>query len=177
MKSPRAIQGLFCVAGLSVLVAACVPDGSMSFPDPNGPENKATGRVCTAILNLTGTFTPGAPDPDTANMGKCWPVGTWTFSASMGDSNCMTPPSLDQQYAFTDARDTDNVDTIVYLNSPGNDHVRIKVNAGDGGICEGIIDIFSPDGMAVTAFRPALQADNSLNGFGEYDLYDTDQFK
>jgi hypothetical protein len=182
MKSARAIRGLFSVAGLSVLAAACVPDGSTGYADPNGPENKATGRLCTAILNLTGTFTPGTPDPDTANMGKCYPVGTWTFAATMGDTNCMTPPSLESQYAFTDTRDTSNPDTefidmITYLNSPGNDHVKIKVNAGDGGICTGIIDIFSPDGMAVTTLRPSLNDDNSLSGFGEYDLYDTNQFQ
>jgi hypothetical protein len=95
----------------------------------------------------------------------------------MGDNNCASTPTLETQYAFKLERDAENNDTYTYLNQPGNDHVRMKVNAGDGGICEGIVDVFTPDGMGVFSFRPALQADNSLNGFGEYDLYDTEQWK
>jgi hypothetical protein len=171
----RGLQGLFGLTVLSAFGSACVTE-EVQQQDPSAPEMQATGRLCTATLAIKGTFMPGAPDPDPGNMGGCWPVGTWTFSAAMGQSTCMTAPTLESQYAFTDVRDAENVDTITYVNNPSDDHVRIKVNAGDGGLCVGIIDIFSADGKGVTTLRPALQSDNSLNGTGEYDLYDSDQF-
>jgi hypothetical protein len=170
--SARRIQAFLSVAVLSVSVSACVTVEG----DPGAPEARATGRLCTAQLTLAGMFQPGAPDPDTGNKAGCWPVGNWTFTAAMGDSSCTMPPTLESQYAFTDTRDADNVDTITYLNSPGDDHVHIKVNAGDGGVCVGIMEVIAPDNRGVVTLRPALQMDNSLVGTGEYDLYDSDQF-
>jgi len=148
---------------------ACVPGGRELEL-----EDEALGRVCSAVLTLTGSFEAGAPQPD--DVFGCWPVGTWTFTGEVEDNECNDPPRLEPEYKFLVERDADSVETYTYLTDPSYERVRIKVTSGGGGLCEAGLELFSPDGTKVLNLKPALQADLTINGFGEYDVYRTDQW-
>jgi hypothetical protein len=171
----RAIRTMLWVCVLPVVGAACVPDPGMNPLSPEETTNKALGRLCTAIYNIQGTFEVGMAKP--SEIVGCWPVGVWRFQAMLGDSNCESTPDLETQYAFQVARDSDMNESYTYLNHPGADHVHMKVSSGGGGVCEAGFEIFSADGMGVLTLKPAIQSDSSINGFGQYDLYDSDQWK
>lgn len=152
-----------------VLLGACVPDGK------DGADGDPLDRVCTAMLSLSGSFQESSPQP--SDVFGCWPVGTWTFSAAIEDNACPETPVLEQEYAFEVSRDEDGEETYQYLTDPTWERVLIKVTSGGGGLCEGGVEIYSSDGLVVLNLKPALQADKSITGFGEYDLYGTPQWR
>jgi hypothetical protein len=131
-------------------------------------------KICEAMLALSGSFAPSTPKPD--DVAGCWPVGRWTFSATVEMNSCEQPPKLEPQYQFDVVRDAEDVETYAYFTDPADERAFIKVTSGGGGLCEGGLLIYSDDGKEILNLKPALQADQTLNGFGEYDVYQCDQF-
>lgn len=138
-------------------------------------ERAALGRLCTAILGVSGTFEVGASRPDD-NPG-CWPVGVWRLSPAVQQNECPSPPQLDPEYAFRVTRDDDNNFTYKYLTHPNYDRVRLKVSSGDGGVCQGTLESYSPDGKTVITLKAGLQEDMTVSGFGQYDIYAKDEWE
>lgn len=150
-------------------------DSGMQRPGTtNEDRQNELGITCDAELAITGTFEPGAPKPD--DVSGCWPVGIWRFSPSVVSNNCPTEPRLEKEYAFQVDVDEELTEFYTYLNDPTYERVRIKVSSGGGGICEGGLTLWSADGKTIWNLKPALQADNSLNGHGEYEIYEEDQY-
>jgi hypothetical protein len=144
------------------------PPGADLTPAPLGTE------LCEATLSLAGTFVQGDAPP-TDFPGGCWPDGTWTFTATVTQNGCSSAPQLESQYQFKVVEDADYNDTITYLNDPSNMYVATKISGGEGAVCTGAFMIYSSDGKTVINLRPAMQADNSINGQGDYRVYDADQ--
>ena len=150
--------------------------GNMMPPD-------MLGRVCTAELTVTGSFVESmaAPlNPDGTPYVGCWPIGTWTFTAAMGTTDCKTaPPDLLSQYQFRAdyALDADGnpEQTYTYMTDP-TAHNRVKVSQGGNGLCEGELNLFGPDGTDVWILKPELYSDKHLGGSGEYQKFKTDQW-
>lgn len=76
---------------LSVMLAACGvgSDAGDDGGGDDGPVEPTTpnplGIQCTDAFKVSGTFTPGTARP--ADVGGCWPAGTWTFSVSLDPSD------------------------------------------------------------------------------------------
>lgn len=167
--SPRFALGA-CLA--FSLLPSCVPD-------PSSETGTGLKKLCEAQLRVQGSFTESRERPQ--DVDGCWPVGTWTFSATLDDPTegteaCPEPPSLLPEYRFEVMRDDDDVETYKYLTDPEYTRVRVKVTSGGGGLCEGGLELYSQDGSKVLNFKPGLQADKTIRGFGEYEVYDGDHW-
>ena len=162
-------------AAAAAPVAAAAPQAGGGGGGGGGPGPVVGNLLCTSVLSFSGTYTQGnAPPSDFA--GGCWPDGTWTFTANIDSTDCTSnAPTVLPQYTFTVTEDTDYNDTVVYQNDPTNMYVSAKISGGEGGVCVGAFLIFSADGKTVWNLRPAMQADNSLNGHGDIKVYDADQ--
>jgi hypothetical protein len=176
------MTGSLRFGGLALLLAIGACDtgsvgGGNGGPDANDPRNMDLGILCNATFKLTGTYQQSMAQP--SDILGCWPVGTWTFTASIDQNQCQPPPSLLPQYQFkVDA--TPSVDgtydwTTTYMTDP-NAHYRIKISGDGGGICQGGFELYSMDGKQLWNFKPSLETGNVLDGFGEYALYDADQW-
>ncbi len=132
------------------------------------------GIICSGELAITGHFELGAPQPD--DVFGCWPVGTWTFSASMVNSDCSDTSGLLPEYKIGVARDIDENETYMYLTDPAHEKVRLSVTSGGSGLCEGNFEVYSNDGKILVNLKPALNADGSITGNGEYEVYGSDQW-
>lgn len=143
----------------------------------SGSNDLQAGVQCTASFKTSGTFAQSQAKPDTVS--GCWPVGTWTFTATIDSNECGTPPALLPQYQFKVERlvdgDGDPQETYTYLTDPSS-HYRLKVSEGGNGDCEGQLEIFSADGKQWWNLKPELMPDLSVQGFGDYALYDSDQW-
>jgi len=141
-----------------------------------GPVPVVGNLLCTTNLSISGSYTQANPPP-TDFEGGCWPDGSWVFTATITDSDCASgmTPTVENQYQFTVTEDMDYNDTIVYNNDPTNMYVTTKISGGDGGVCVGAFLIFSADGKTIWNLRPAMQADNSINGQGDIKVYDADE--
>jgi hypothetical protein len=140
------------------------------------------GRVCTMQMTITGTFTQSMEPPENANgepYTGCWPIGTWTFRATRGETDCSGTPQLLEQYQFkVDYRfddDGNQYQSNTYMTDPTVRH-RVKVSQGGAGLCQGELNLFSSDGKEVWIIKPSLYADGTLRGDGEYALYKDDQW-
>jgi hypothetical protein len=142
-------------------------------PKNGGTREEALGQICEASLVVTGTYERTAPQP--ADMFGCWSVGNWRLSATVAENGCAEAPALEAEYAFEVTRDVQEIYHYRYLTDPSWDKVKMKVSSGGGGICEGGFEIFSGDGRTITRLKPALEADLTINGFGEYEVYRTSQ--
>jgi hypothetical protein len=159
-----------------ILLGACVAGDA---PAPNN----TLGRVCTSTLSVTGSFVRGAAPPlnnDGTTYEGCWPVGTWTFKAAIDQNDCATPPQMLPSYVFTgtlvvDPQTQDMLQSFTYTTDP-NAHSIVKVSAAGNAMCEGELSLYSADGKQVWNLKPWLNADNTITGEGEYDLYGTDQW-
>ncbi len=135
--------------------------------------------ACAAPVSITGSFSMEAAQPN--EISGCWPIGTWTFTATVGASNCPAAPPLASQYQFRGERDLTSEDpdytwVYTYLTDPTDTMVRVSVSSGGGGECEGSIQLFSADGKTLTLLKPALQEDGvTLTGFGQYEIHTLDQ--
>jgi len=170
------------IAGFSTVffVTGCLV--SSDGGNNNGTHDDMLGRVCTMQLAVTGTFVESMPAPlnpdGTAYVG-CWPIGTWTFTAAKGTTDCKTEPALLSQYQFRadyslDA-DGNGQQSYTYMTDPSVRN-RLKVSQGGDGLCEGELNLFSADGTEVWILKPELYADKHLGGDGEYQLYKSDQW-
>jgi hypothetical protein len=131
--------------------------------------------LCTATLSITGTYVQGNPPPSDLG-GGCWPDGMWTFTATVTDGGgCKSPPTLASQYQVKVVQDDNFDDTITFVTDPSNMYTHLQVDAAGGGLCTGIFTWVSDDGFTIFTMQPSLQSDNSLNGHGQYEMYDADQ--
>jgi hypothetical protein len=186
---PGRVLSLGLLVSLAPLTACGVGDdgGLPSTPEP---------RICSANLAITGNFTIGAMVPDKVNnttneppgdgqpdFTGCWPTGTWTWTLAVADSNCATPPTPEASYSFR----TDYVPDAG--GEPQYEHTllapqlttnyRLKVSSGGGGLCEGILEIYSQDGKESWILHPALDVFNQsgpLTGVGEYAIWKEAQY-
>lgn len=142
--------------------------------DDDGPPIVEQGLLCEGRFSITGSFAVGAPQPE--DVFGCWPVGVWTFKATMEENGCATSPTLLPEYKFEVTRDIDDNEVYSFLNEPDNPRVHIKVSSGGAGICTGGVTIYSDDGKKIINLKPALQEGGVLNGSGEYLEYDSDQY-
>jgi hypothetical protein len=171
------------VAGLCGLFFGVALTACTSGDDPNTNPNP-NGRTCTATLAISGSFTPDATIPMPAGYNGCWPEGTWTFSASVVNSDCKDAPALQNQYQFkADAELDMNGDPIVdkftlMMPAPTAFQNIVKVSELGNAICEGEVDLYSTDGMTVWSFRPDLQqaVNTNITGQGEYGVFTTNQW-
>lgn len=165
-----AVLGALAVGSLS----GCFSPGESRSSDIDDTARRAAlGISCESKLSITGSFVRGADQP--ADVMGCWPVGKWTFSATVEDSDCLGEIAMEQSYSFDVTRDADENYFYTVNTSPTGKH-RIKVTSGGSGLCEGGLEIFSADGMTVTNFKPQLNADGTIVGFGEHTVYTANQW-
>jgi len=163
--------GALILLGLSV--GACGVGEDDYTPPETDDRNEELGIICEAVFNLTGTFVAGTPGRP-ADVSGCWPVGEWTFTASIADNSCPTTPAILPSYRFTVGR-IEGADMQGYVdtyNWAGDIAAvrRLKVTAGGGGECEGGLELFSADGTQFWNMKPN-QTGGVLSGTGEYALY------
>lgn len=149
--------------------------GCVSSPDATTDDRQAQlGIVCEAQVAITGRLADGARRP--SDVFGCWPVGTWAFTATVESTDCASPPALEPAYAFSVARDADQIESYRFLTDPARDGVKLKVTSGGSGLCEGGLMIWSADKKTLVNLKPTLKADGSIAGNGEIELYSTAQF-
>lgn len=181
------VDAMLRIAGVSALLitTACIIEGSgTSGGDDDGmsPGGDMNGRVCTMMMTVSGSFTQSMPapnNPDGTPYVGCWPMGTWTFTAMRGTTDCTTQPNLLPSYSFKVEQkftmDGDAYQAYTYLTDP-TAHSRIKVSQGGNGLCEGELNVFSADGTEVWIIKPELFDTGNLKGDGEYAKYKSDQW-
>jgi hypothetical protein len=161
------------ISALFILATGCgVGDDGSTMPDPNG-------RQCTATLTTHGTFAPDTANAAPMGWATCWPVGTWTFTASVGTTDCSPAPTPAAQYVMKGIVEPDqNGDPAPVMTFVGDASMRpiAKYSDGGSGLCEGELDLYSTDGKTAWLLKPELNADNSLTGDGEYGVFSTDQY-
>ena len=157
-----------------VLFGAC---GVGEDPVPN-----PTDRQCSATMNVTGSFVQGVAPPlnnDGTAYEGCWPVGTWTFAATIDQNDCSPAPVVLPSYSFkgTLVQDVDTGDMLQhfdYLTDPSA-HSIIRVTAAGNKACEGELSLYSTDGKQVWILKPWLNPDNTIVGDGEFAMYTNSQ--
>jgi hypothetical protein len=159
---------------LALGIAACSPGSADSGSGDDDDRNDQLGILCEGAVSIQGTFTASMPQP--ADVFGCWPVGTWKFKAIIDSTDCDPKPMMLPEYQFSVVRDAEENESYVYDTDPTYERVRLKVTSGGGGLCEGGLEIYSMDGKTIWNFKPALQADGTLNGIGEIEMYGSDQW-
>ena len=200
----------------SVLLGACgVGDEGTNGPEPGDPNPNRL--KCSAALRTTGTFQEsttnprpndplgpdgeeGTADDNTTKLQGCWPVGTWTFTATVDDTvevvditgdgigdRCgelsgTQPPTLESSYSFkvdrVDDPDSDGLlETYTYLGSSPN-FFSVKISEGGGGDCEGIMEFKSSDDKQWWTLNPNIctsdncaPPSNNITGSGDFTFY------
>jgi hypothetical protein len=191
------IAGIFvvlitaCTTGSSVPGGGAITDATLGPPSESGMTQ--LGITCSTFYSASGTFVPDTNNPPPANFSGCWPIGAWSFSltvstdASMGGgvdtcSSSGHEPTTLAKYQFTGTtsldQDGDPVEKFTYTpqSSDPNVHTTIKVTEGGTGICQGGLSLYDSTGMKVWTLQPELNADNSVTGNGEFDLYGSNQW-
>jgi hypothetical protein len=186
----------FCsVLGSIVALSACTTGSGGTSITPGMPEagNQQLGIICSTFYAASGTFVPNTADPPPDGFNGCWPIGTWTFAltvstdASMGggidscasSGHALTPLA---QYSFTGTTsldtDGDPVEHFTYNPQSGDPTLNYtaKVTEGGSGVCEGTVALYDSTGTKVLTLTPELNADNSITGNAEFDLWPTDQW-
>lgn len=205
--------GAFLFASMFVVACGVGDEGSN-----NEPTNPNPNRLkCSAAVTVSGTFQEsttnprpldplgpdgeaGTADDNTTTIGGCWPVGTWTFTATVdstsdvvditgdgvgdrcGEVSGTSPPTFESSYSFKVERTEDPnsdglVETYQYLgSSPG--FVSVHVSEGGGGDCEGIVEFKNSDATQWWTFNPTIctsanctPASNSIAGSGDFTTY------
>lgn len=171
------------------MTAACgVGSGDDGMPSSDDPDALA-GITCRAAFKTTGSFvagTPGRPtDPDTGMpITGCWPVGTWTFTASVdADATaaethpCSPAPGVLASYSFKVDRTNDpNAGGLVESYTwNGDQSMLYKLSVSEvGGGCEGGLELYSADNKEYWNMKPLLDG-TTITGFGEYAKYSAAQ--
>jgi len=154
---------------LGISLVACTSGDSQSM--------MANDLQCSAQVSLTGTFTPDGSRP--AAYDGCWGAGTWMFTASITSSTCDSNPAIAPSYQFTAKSEADmNGDPIVdvfTLNAPDPSTMEniVKISQLGNSMCEGEVDICSPDMLTVWQLRPDVveATGNGITGQGEVIKY------
>lgn len=163
--------GAMLLLGLSV--GACgVGEDEYTPPEDYGDRNEQLGVICDATFNITGTFVAGTPARPAEIPTGCWPVGTWTFTASVADNACPAAPAVLPSYRFTVGREMDDLGWVDTYSWSGDIAAvrRLKVTEGGAGDCEGGLELFSADGTEFWNMKPS-QEGGVLGGSGEYAKY------
>ena len=176
MQGALRLGAIAFVLGLGACDTGAVGPGG---PGPGGPDSQVNpvGVLCMATFKVSGTYVQSEAQP--TEVTGCWPVGSWTFNATMDTNMCQTAPSVLPSYQFTvgETMDVDgNYDYTYQFNTDPTAHTIMKVSGDGGGLCQGGFEIFSPDGKQIWNMKPSLETGNVLDGFGEYALYDADQW-
>ena len=184
------------------LIGACGvggDDGDDMMPPKGDPlPDLDNHEVCQSAFQITGTFAPGntprPTDPDTgAPLTGCWPVGTWTFTATVvsrdygpGETpTCATKPTVLPGYSFVVSRtpidpNDPQGDTAETLMSTTNisggmlHHIKMSQN-GQG--CQGGFEFGSTDGKHYWNMKPTLGKEvgaTAISGNGDYIEYEAD---
>ncbi|MDX2094276.1 MAG: hypothetical protein SFX73_40980 [Kofleriaceae bacterium] len=168
----------FACAVLGLFGACSVgDDGSDGVMTGVDDRDETLGIVCNATFKLTGSFAAGTPARPAEIPTGCWPVGTWTFSASIDTNECSTPPALEASYAFrvdrTDPQGEGWVESYTYM---GDQALLYKLGVSEGGSldCQGGLELYSLDGTEYWNFKP-MQGGSTIEGFGEYAMYKSSQ--
>lgn len=146
--------------------------------DPGSVGSEQDEIVCSAQMNITGTFAIGAPQP--AEISGCWPIGTWTFQLAVADHNCSAAPTPLAEYQIRVDRDVASEDPdytwiYTYVTDPNDTTAHVGVTSGGGGLCEAEVILYQDDGLTVWNLHPALQADMTLTGLGDYEEHTVNQ--
>lgn len=147
--------------------------------------NQANGVKCSADVTIAGTFTQSSPaptDPNTGAVPGCWPIGTWSFTATVAKNNGCAAPAMLGNYSFTvaltDATDgSGQTQTLTSTTAvPAGMMTHLKVS-GTGQGCTGIFELGSSDGKDYWNLQPVLnKGSTALVGSGEYDEYGDDHW-
>lgn len=162
-------------------------DGPTGGPngDPLPPLDNS--EVCTASFTVTGTFTPGSTprptDPETgAPITGCWPVGTWSFTATVADNKCGAAPAVLPRYTFVvgrapadpnDPASNDTVQTLMNTTTLNGLQYHLSMSTNGQG-CEGSFELGSGDGKDYWNMKPTLPKDaaaTTITGGGDYVEY------
>jgi hypothetical protein len=192
------ISLFFGSAILACTTGSSTPGGGTGTHDggaivPSEAAMVQEGIICSTFYSSTGTFVPNTADPPPANFTGCWPIGAWTFSLSPntnedmggGSDTCAAAghePTPLAMYQFTGTTTTDQngdpEEQFTYTKQPDDPTVNttIKVTEGGSGVCAGALALYDSTGTQVWSLSPELNADNSITGTAEYDLYGTDQW-
>jgi hypothetical protein len=155
-------------------------------PGDDQPPPVDNSEVCNASFTITGTFArdnavPPPNDPDTGlPITGCWPIGTWTFSATVASNACSTAPTALAQYSFKVERKPspdggdDTVQELTNLTqNMGNMQYHLSMSANGQG-CQGHLELGSADGKQYWNMAPTLPKDlaaTAISGSGDYVLY------
>lgn len=182
------------VAG-AIVWTGCIDSGPNEEPKPVNPN----GLLCGSAFTTQGSWVAGTPtrilDPDHPDYAPtgCWPVGTWTFTATVdaaatiedynedgkadrcGDITGTPQPAVEPSYSFrvdrSDPEGTGWVDTYTLTSSIGDaEVVRLKVTGGGGGECEGYVHLRSADGKTEWNLKPTLTG-STIGGLGDFWVY------
>lgn len=173
--------------------------GACGVGDDGGPTGPTDPRLCTTSFSLTGTFTVGAAPPDAVNnetreppgdgvpdIEGCWPTGTWTFTAAVkantsNEPDCAPQPTAPQSLQFKVDFVNDPIEptyTYTVIAPTTFKKTTAKVTSGGGGLCEGLMELFSEDGLETFNFHPVLNVFNQngpLEGQGEFARFSVNQ--
>jgi hypothetical protein len=169
---------VICGASLIAFAGACTTGAvGDDVPGDDGGGDDSSDRItCEAAVTLSGTM---VAETQPAEVIGCWPVGTWTFSPTLGTNTCPTPPPLLGTYAFTGERDLTSAEPdftwIFTVTAPNDPTAHVGVSSGGGGLCSAAMMVYSADGKTVTNLHPALGEGGVLTGNGTYEVHTTDQ--
>jgi hypothetical protein len=160
------------------VIFACTSIAALAACDPGSVGTEEDAIVCSAQMNITGSFAVGTPKP--AEISGCWPIGTWTFTMTVAGHNCGAAPTPLPQYQIRVDRDVASEDPdytwlYTYVTDPNDMHAEVSVTSGGGGLCEAEVLLYQDEGLTIWNLHPALQADNTLNGLGDYEEHTVTQ--
>lgn len=190
------------LAGASLLLATVVSTGACGVGGGDDDDDDGLGPVqggvdnnndklmisCNASFKINGTFTPGTParptDPETnLPITGCWPVGTWTFTASIAQNGCSTAPEVLPSYSFKVDRieGTDGqglVDSYSNLTNIATKKFHLSVSSTGQG-CEANFELGSADGKDYWNFKPLIPNPlkstdaplTTIEGAGDFDRF------
>lgn len=190
------------LAGASLLLATVVSTGACGVGGGDDDDNGLAGPVqggidnnndklmisCNASFKVNGTFTPGTParptDADTGQpIGGCWPVGTWTFTATVAQNGCSSAPELLPSYSFKVDRIEGSdmqglVDSYTVLSNTSTKKVHLSVSSTGQG-CEANFELGSTDGKDYWNFKPLIPnplnagdpPSTTIEGAGDFDRF------
>lgn len=164
-----------CGASLIAFAGACTT-GAVGDDVPPGDDDGSDRITCEAAMTLSGTM---VAETQPAEIIGCWPVGTWTFSPTLGTNGCPTTPPLLSSYSFTGVRDLASAEPdytwIFTVTAPDDPTAHVSVTSGGGGVCSAAFMAYSADGKTVTNLHPALDEAGVLTGQGTYEVHTKDQ--
>ncbi len=178
VPTSRAFVGLSLATVAALILGACGVGEDAADTDNR---DEKLGILCNATFTTTGTFTAAAPMRPAEVPTGCWPVGKWTFTAKLDSNECAATPTVLNSYAFKVDRAVDPdptkdigwVESYTYLGDQASLY-RIVVSESGGG-CEGGVELYSADGKEYWNWKPLLQDNGTITGFGEYAMFATSQ--